>query len=91
MSALYVFIKIGFFPVAGQDIYIMHGSAYPRIYISLPEGKTFVIRTVGNGDVVKSVMLNGKPHDPLFLRHYEIASGGELVFEMTNKTECCIH
>ena len=24
----------------------------------------------------------GMPHDPLFLRHSEITSGGELVFEM---------
>ena len=85
MSALYVFLKLGFFPVAGQDIYIMHGSAYPRIDISLPGGKTFVIRTTGSGDAVKSVMLNGKPHDPLFLRHSEIASGGELVFVKCDK------
>ena len=81
MSALYIFLKLGFFPVAGQDVYIMHGSAYARITIALAEGKTFVIRTVGTGDTVKSVMLNGHPHDPLFLRHSEIASGGELVFE----------
>ena len=80
MSALYVFLKLGFFPVAGQDTYIMHGCAYPRIEIKLSQGKTFVIRTTGSGDAIKSVMLNGHPHDPLFLRHSEIASGGELVF-----------
>ena len=81
MSALYVFLKLGFFPVAGQDIYIMHGSAYPRVEIELAGGKTFVIRTTGSGDAIKSVTLNGHPHDPLFLRHSEIVSGGELVFE----------
>jgi putative alpha-1,2-mannosidase len=80
MSALYVFLKLGFFPVAGQDLYIMHGCAYPRIDIKLPGGKRFVIRATGSGDAVKAVTLNGKPHDPLFLRHSEIASGGELVF-----------
>ena len=80
MSALYVFLKLGFFPVAGQDTYIMHGCAYPRIEIKLSRGKTFVIRAVGGGSAVKAVMLNGHPHDPLFLRHSEIASGGELVF-----------
>ena len=48
--------------------------------VSLPGGKAFVIRTTGSGDAIKSVMLNGHPHDPLFLRHSEIASGGELVF-----------
>ena len=83
MCALYVFIQFGFFPVAGQDLYLMHGSAYPKIVISpLGCGKTFTIRSVNyaKGRRVKSVTLNGKPHDPLFLRHAEIAAGGELVF-----------
>ena len=79
MSSLYVFLKLGFFPIAGQDVYIMHGSAYPEIRIALGGGKAFAIRSVGCGNV-KSVTLNGVPHDPLFLRHGEIMSGGELVF-----------
>ena len=83
MCALYVFIQLGFFPVAGQDLYLMHGSTYPKIVIRpLGGGKTFTIRSVNyaKGRRVKSVTLNGKPHDPLFLRHAEIAAGGELVF-----------
>jgi len=40
-----------------------------------------VIRKKGSGEAVKSVTLNGKRHDPLFLRHSEILAGGELVFE----------
>ena len=83
MSSLYVFLKLGFFPIAGQDVYIMHGSAYPEISIALNDGKTFVIRSVGSGNV-SSVTLNGIPHDPLFLRHGEIKSGGELVFFRKN-------
>jgi len=83
MSSLFVFLKLGFFPVAGQDVYIMHGCAYPRIEMALPDGKVFVVRAEGVGDRVKSVTLNGRPHDALFLRHAEIVSGGELVFEMT--------
>ena len=83
MCALYVFIQFGFFPVAGQDLYLMHGSAYPKIVIR-PRGggRMFTIRSVNHakGRRVKVVTLNGKPHDPLFLRHAEIAAGGELVF-----------
>ena len=79
MSSLYVFLKLGIFPIVGQDVYIMHGSAYPEIKIALDGGKTFTIRSVGCGSV-KSATLNGVPHDPLFLRHGEIVSGGELVF-----------
>ena len=84
MSSLYVFLKIGFFPIAGQDIYVMHGPAYPKVVLSLPGGKTFTIRAENlcDGGVVKSVKLNGKPHNPFFLRHSEIMGGGELVFRM---------
>ena len=82
MCALFVFLKFGFFPVAGQDVYVMHGCAYPKVEIALIDGKTFVIRKEGTGDVVKSVALNGKPLKGFILRHADIAAGGELVFEM---------
>jgi putative alpha-1,2-mannosidase len=83
MSSLYVFLKLGFFPVAGQDLFIMHGSGYPRIEIRLPGGKVFsiVARNRTQNGFVKSVTLNGKKHDPFFLRYGEIMAGGELVFE----------
>jgi putative alpha-1,2-mannosidase len=83
MSSLYVFVKLGFFPMAGRDVFVMHGSAYPRISIELPEGKRFTIiaRNLSEGAVVRSVTLNGERHDPFFLRYSEIMAGGELVFE----------
>ena len=83
MSSLYVFLKLGFFPVAGQDLFIMHGSGYPRIEIRLPGGKVFsiVAKNRTQNGFVKSVTLNGKKHDPFFLRYGEIMAGGELVFE----------
>ena len=82
MCSLWIFMRLGFFPVAGQDLYIMHGSAYPKIAVRPPGGKTFTIRAIccAPGRRVKSVTLNGRPHDPLFLRHSEIAAGGELTF-----------
>ena len=78
MSALYVFLKLGFFPLATQDMYVMHGCGYPEVEIRLPSGKTFVIRSKGTS--FTSVTLNGQPHDPIFLRHSEIMAGGELEF-----------
>ena len=83
MSSLYVFLKLGFFPMAGRDVFVMHGSAYPRIAISLPGGKVFAVtaKNLSEGAVVKSVTLNGERHDLFFLRYSEIAAGGELVFE----------
>ena len=85
MSALYVFIKIGFFPVAGQDLYVLHGSAYTKVVISLPGGKTFTIRSEGVGGTIESAVLNGRPHDTLFLRHSEIMQGGELILRSRMK------
>ena len=84
MSSLYVFLKLGFFPVAGQDVYVMHGSAYPKIDLSIPGGRKFTIRTrnPGGSGAIKSVTLDGQPHDPLFLHHSEIMRGGELIIEM---------
>ena len=82
MSAFYVFIKLGFCPIAGRDLYVLHGSAYPKIELRLANGRTFTIRAENPGPnaKVRSVTLNGRPHDPLFLRHAEITAGGELVF-----------
>ena len=86
MSSLYVFLKLGFFPVAGQDLYVMHGPSYPRIAIAVPGGKTFKVltRNLNDGGAIKSVTLDGKRHDPLFLHHSEIVRGGELVIEMAS-------
>ncbi|HCC51238.1 MAG TPA: alpha-mannosidase, partial [Porphyromonadaceae bacterium] len=53
---------------------------------------------VGNGNVfkviaknnsaankyIKSVTLNGKPHEKLYIDFKDIAAGGELVFEMSD-------
>lgn len=82
MSAYFIFIKLGFYPIAGQDLYILHGSAYPKITLRLADDRTFTIRAVNaaHGTRLKSVTLNGRAHDPLFLRHGEIVAGGELVF-----------
>ena len=85
MSALYVFIKIGFFPVSGQDLYVLHGSAYTKVVISLPGGKTFTIRSEGIGGTIESAVLNGRPHDTLFLRHSEMMQGGELILRSRMK------
>jgi len=84
MSSLYVFLKLGFFPIAGQDVYVMHGSAYPKIDLSIPGGRKFTIltRNPGGRGAIKSVTLDGQPHDPLFLHHSEIMRGGELIIEM---------
>lgn len=89
MSSLYVFVKLGFFPMAGRDVFVMHGSAYPKITILPPGGRPFDIRAenLGKSDVLHSVTLNGRPHDRFFLKYRDITAGGELVFRYCEKPD----
>ena len=43
MSSLFLFLNAGLFPVAGQDVYYLHGARVPRFTFHQPNGKTFVI------------------------------------------------
>ena len=38
MGAFYVFLKLGFLPIAGSDLVISHGTMYPRVVLHLPGG-----------------------------------------------------
>lgn len=78
MGALYVFLAAGFFPIAGQDLYALHGPLVPEVRFNLPNGKTFAVRRVESGGA--GVTLNGRALERPFIRHSDIVSGGELVF-----------
>jgi predicted alpha-1,2-mannosidase len=85
MSSWYVFSALGFFPVAGQDLYIINGPLFPQAEISLGEGRKLTITATNAGPesvYVQSATLNGQPLERAWFRHAEIASGGELTFVM---------
>ena len=42
MSSLYFFTTAGFFPIAGQDFYYLHGPRIPRLEFHQSNGNTFV-------------------------------------------------
>ena len=93
MSAWYVMSALGFYPVApGTTNYQIGTPLFDSATIHLSGGKTFRIRAAGalSGKLyIQSAKLNGKPITRTFLRHEEIAAGGELVFTMgtaPNKT-----
>ena len=92
MSAWYLFSAMGFYPFnpCGGE-YVIGAPQVPEARIRLGE------RGMGNGErefkviaknlsrenkYVKSVTLNGKPVTDWRIRHADITSGGELVFEM---------
>jgi predicted alpha-1,2-mannosidase len=86
MSAWYVLSALGFYPVTpGSDIYVIGSPVFKEASIDVGGGRRFVIRTRGGSAdnvYVQSAALNGKPYGACFIRHADIASGGELLFDM---------
>ncbi len=87
MSAWYAFSAMGFFPVAGQDLYLIGTPIFEETVIHLEGNKTFSIvaknLTKENIYVTKAT-LNGKPLDRAWFKHTEISKGGKLVLEMSS-------
>jgi len=86
MSAWYILSTLGFYPVCpGTNNYIIGTPCIPKATISLPHGKTLLIRAEGFSDknfYIQSVKLNERVLDSLFLEHSELVNGGELIFQM---------
>ena len=85
MSSLYLFLTAGLFPVAGQDVYYLHGARVPRFTFNPPGGTPFVIvgeNASAENIYVQSATLNNQPLDAPMIRHADIAAGGTLRFVM---------
>ena len=85
MSAWYALAQIGLYPNAGQDIYLIGSPTITETTIHLANGKDFriVARNVSSTNkYVVGAELNGKPLGRAWLRHREIATGGELILMM---------
>lgn len=86
MSSWLVFHSMGFFPVAGQDLYLIGTPLYTRSTMDLGNGHSFVIEAPGAADpanrYVQAARLNGKPIERAWFRHSEIANGGRLELTM---------
>ena len=87
MSAWYVFAAMGFYPFnpcSGE--YVLGAPQFPEVRLALPGGASFrvVAKNLSRANkYVKSVTLNGRPLAGPRLKHADVVSGGELVFEMT--------
>ncbi|CAB3756596.1 hypothetical protein LMG29739_02487 [Paraburkholderia solisilvae] len=83
MSAWLIFQMLGFYPNAGQDVYLIGTPSFPEAEIDMPSGKVFriVTRNLDSGHLnryIQSATLNGKPLDQAWFRHAQIADGGTL-------------
>ena len=87
MSAWYIFSVLGFYPVCpGTDQYVIGAPYLPYAKLQLANGKTLEIKAPGVSDrnrYVKSVKLNGKVYDKLYITHDELLQGGTLEFVMS--------
>ncbi|MES3020449.1 MAG: GH92 family glycosyl hydrolase [Pseudomonadota bacterium] len=86
MSAWYVFAAMGFYPVTGQDVYLLGSPIFSKVRMQLGDsGKTFVLSAPGvssENRYIQSATLNGKPWNQAWFRHADISAGAELVLKM---------
>jgi putative alpha-1,2-mannosidase len=88
MSAWYIFQSLGFFPNAGQDLYLITSPVMQEATLKFENGHNLIIRAKNASDqniYIQSASLNGKPLNQCFFRHTDIASGGLLEFVMGPK------
>jgi len=86
MSSWYVMSALGFYSVCpGTDQYVIGSPLFPKMTLSLENGKQFVVEARNNSPenvYIQSATLNGKPYPHNWLRHADIVNGGVLVLEM---------
>jgi predicted alpha-1,2-mannosidase len=88
MSSWYVWNAVGLYPNAGQDFYYIGSPIFSFARIRPDENRTFTIEARGESAenmYVRAASLNGITLDRAWLTHAEIARGGKLVLQMSNK------
>ena len=87
MSAWYLMSALGFYQVEPAGARYWFGSpTVDRAELTV-KGGNFVIETINNSATniyIKSITLNGKPHNLPYIEHSDIAAGGTLTIEMSD-------
>lgn len=90
-SAWYVFSAMGFYPVCpGTDQYVLGAPLFPKLTLTLENGKKFVIDAAGNSATniyTQSILLNGKPLTKNWIAHEDIQKGGNMRLTMGSAPE----
>lgn len=87
LSAWYVFSALGFFPIAGSDIYQIGTPLFKKATIKIGGNILTIVADnyAPQNKYVHKVWLNGVLLDRFWFKHAEIAQGGTLRFEMIDK------
>lgn len=88
-SAWYVFSAMGFYPVCpATDQYVLGAPLFPKVTLTLSNGKKVVITAPENSDAnryVNALKVNGKTYDLNWLSHTELMKGMKIQFTMTDQ------
>jgi len=89
LSSWYVWASLGLFPVAGQNIFLIHPPAFASASIRMARGTLHItspgfVEPTPGGPVqyVQSVTFDGSPVDASFLDGTQLHRGGDLVIEL---------
>ncbi|KAI0408439.1 alpha-1,2-mannosidase-like protein [Xylaria palmicola] len=91
MGAFSAFAFMGFFPVAGQDVYLLTPPLFREVSIRTPDGKGWATLRNANFDpdyrdvYIQSAKLNGEPYTKNWITHEFFAKGGVLEFVLGPK------
>ncbi|MDX1545046.1 MAG: glycoside hydrolase family 92 protein, partial [Christiangramia sp.] len=88
MSAWLVFNSLGFYPNAGQDVYIITSPHFKEAILDIGNDKELILKAENLSDeniYIEKVLLNGSPLNRAWFRHSEIDEGGEMEFIMTSR------
>jgi|GEM_PF-17627 len=89
MSSWYVLSAMGIYSVTpGTDQYVIGSPVFPKVTLTLENGKKFVIEAVGNNKknvYIRRATLNGVSYTHNWISHADIVRGGVLRFEMSSQ------
>ncbi len=87
MSSWYVLSAMGIYSVCpGTDQYVIGSPLFPKVTVTLENGRKFVIEAVENNKknvYIRRATLNGKAYTHNWISHSDITGGGVLRFEMS--------
>ena len=89
LSSWYIFSALGFYPVAGSDLYQIGAPLFEKAEMKIGDKLLIIITNNYSPEnkYVRNVQLNGVPLNRFWFKHAEIAQGGILCFEMSDKPE----
>ena len=90
MSAWAAFHLMGFYPNAGQDIYLITAPHFDKVSINLGDGDIFtiIVHDLSAQNIyINKVILNGKRLDRAWFRHDEIQNNAVLEFFMGSEPD----